>query len=46
MKELYNILAKDIASDNFTKRELIIYGVLAPLALVAFCMLADFINQL
>lgn len=46
LNELYNILSKDIASEKFTKREYIIYAIIAPLALVAACVLAEWLNTL
>ena len=46
MKELFEIMMKDILSENFTKREYVVYGIVAPLALIAVCVLAEFINSL
>jgi hypothetical protein len=46
MKELFEIMMKDILSEDFTKREYIIYGIMAPLGLIAACMLAEVINAL
>jgi hypothetical protein len=46
MKELFDILRKDIMSENFTRRELVVYGIIAPLALIAACVLAEVINAL
>ncbi len=46
MKELFEIMMKDILSDDFTKREYIIYGIMAPLGLIAACVLAEVINAL
>lgn len=39
MKELYKIFEKDIMSEKFTKRELFIYGVIAPIVLTLICWL-------
>lgn len=36
MKDLVN----DIMSENFTKREFIIYGIVMPLALMVICAIA------
>lgn len=44
MKEFVKIMAKDILKENFTKKEYVIYGVVAPLVLVAGCMLASLIE--
>lgn len=46
MKELFEIMMKDILSENFTKREYVIYGIVAPLGLLAACVLAEVINSL
>lgn len=40
MKEFINFMEADLRSENFTKRECLIYGVIAPLVFVAvigFC---------
>ena len=41
MKEFLNIMGKDILSENFTRREYVVYGIVAPLVLVLVCVLAD-----
>lgn len=43
MKELIKVFEKDIKSENFTRKEIVIYGIIAPLALVAVCGLAEVI---
>lgn len=40
MKEFFEIMGKDILSENFTRKELVVYGIVAPLALVLVCGLA------
>lgn len=45
MKEFWNIMAKDILSENFTKREYIVYGVIVPLALIILMGLAGAMDQ-
>lgn len=40
MKELLEIMEKDIMSENFTKKEYVIYGIVAPVVLVLVCGLA------
>ena len=40
MKEFLKIMGKDIMSENFTKKEYLMYGVVAPLVLVLVCGLA------
>jgi len=39
MKEFLDIMGKDILSENFTRREYVVYGIVAPLALVLVCLL-------
>ena len=46
MKELFEILSKDIMSENFTRREFIIYGIVYPLGLIAACVLAEIVSNL
>lgn len=45
MKELLEILEKDIMSENFTRKEIVIYGIIAPLALVLVCGLAECLSK-
>jgi hypothetical protein len=40
MKEFLEIMGKDIMSENFTKKEYVVYGIVAPLVLVLVCGLA------
>lgn len=40
MKEFFEIMGKDIMSDNFTRREYVIYGIVVPLVLVLVMGLA------
>ena len=40
MKEFMKIMEKDILSENFTRREYVVYGIVAPLVLVLLCGLA------
>jgi hypothetical protein len=41
MKKFMEIMGKDILSENFTRREYVVYGIVAPLVLVLVCVLAD-----
>lgn len=41
MKQLFSILAKDIQVENFSRKECVVYGVVAPAALVVICMVAS-----
>ena len=34
MKEVFNVIMNDIRGENFTKRELIKYGIIGPLVLL------------
>ena len=40
MKEFMKIMEKDILSENFTRKEYVMYGIVAPLVLVLVCGLA------
>lgn len=40
MKEFLEIMGKDILSENFTCRDYVVYGIVAPLVLVLVCGLA------
>ena len=46
MKELIEILLKDIKDENFSKREYVIYGILTPLVLVGIMALAGWLETL
>ncbi len=46
MKELIEILTKDIMDENFTKREYIVYGIVTPLVLVALMALAGWLETI
>lgn len=40
MKEFLKIMGKDIMKDNFTRKEYVVYAIVAPLVLVLVCGLA------
>lgn len=46
MKEIINILLKDIKDEHFTKSEYIVYGVLTPIVLVAIMALAGWLETM
>lgn len=46
MKEFIKIMAKDILKENFTRKEYIVYGIIAPLGLIAACMVAEWVANL
>lgn len=37
MKEFLKIMGKDIMSENFSCREYVVYGIVAPVLLVLLC---------
>lgn len=46
MKEFIEIMAKDIMSENFTKREYIVYGILTPLGMIAIIGIMGWIDAI
>ena len=46
MKELIEILLKDIKDENFSKREYIVYGILTPIVLVALMAFAGWLETM
>ena len=40
MKEFLRIMGKDVMNENFTRKEFLVYGFVAPLVLVLVCGLA------
>lgn len=46
MKELVELFEKDIMSEHFTRKEIVIYGIIAPVVLVAACLLAGLVETL
>jgi len=44
MKQLFSILQKDLQAEDFSTREMVVYGVIAPMALVAVCLVASILN--
>jgi hypothetical protein len=46
MKELIEILLKDIKDENFSKREYIVYGILTPIVLVGIMALTGWLETL
>lgn len=45
MKEFFEIMAKDIYSERFTRREFVIYGIIGPLVLFAAILLGGLIER-
>ena len=46
MKEFYNIMFEDLKQEGFTKKEVMIYGVVVPLAFIATLGIAEWIEQM
>lgn len=46
MKEFLEIMAKDIMKENFGKREYIVYGILAPLGMIAIIGIVGWIDAI
>lgn len=46
MKKLIETLEKDLQSENFTLKEIVVYGLLTPVAFLAACLVAELINSL
>lgn len=46
MKEFFEIMMRDIYSEHYTRREYVIYGVIAPLLFIAAVMVAGIIETL
>ena len=46
MKEMIEILLKDIKDENFSKREYIVYGILTSIVLVALMAIAGWLETL
>lgn len=44
MKEFFEIMEKDIHKENFTKREMVIYGIVAPLVFFAVVAMVGYFN--
>ena len=46
MKEFFEIMMRDIYSEHYTRREYVIYGVVAPMLIMAAVMVAGIIETL
>ena len=44
MKKFFEIMKKDILSEQFTNKELVVYGILAPVAVFALMCLAGWME--
>ena len=41
MREFFDIMLKDIQVENFTRKEMVVYGVVYPAVLVVVCLVAS-----
>ena len=46
MKEFFEMMEKDYMSEGFSKREWMIYGIIAPMVFVVGCVIAEAIASL
>ena len=46
MKDFFELMEKDYMSEGFSKREWVIYGIIAPVVLVIGCVIAEGIARL
>ena len=46
MEKLFEILEKDFRKENFTKKELVVYGIIVPVVLVLIMGLAGWLESL
>lgn len=46
MKEFFNIMFEDMKQEGFTKKEIVIYGVVVPVAFIAALGIAGWIEQM
>jgi hypothetical protein len=46
MKEFFEMMEKDYLTEGFSRKEWVIYGIIAPVVLVIGCVIADGIARL
>lgn len=46
MKEFINIMMKDYQKENFTKKDYVIYGIIAPVVLILILCISNIIEKL
>ncbi len=44
MRDLFNIFSKDIKDEDFTLRECVIYGIVAPMILIILAILSSLLQ--
>ena len=45
MKEFLKMMEKDYMSEGFSRKEWVIYGIIAPVVLVIGCVIAEWISS-
>lgn len=45
MKEFLKIMGMDILSENFSRKQMVVYGIVAPLVLISIMAIAGWMNQ-
>lgn len=46
MKEFMDIMEKDIQSENFTKKEIIVFGIIVPALLIAILGIIGWLDSI
>ena len=46
MKDFFEVMEKDIQKESFSKKEIIVYGILVPLVLIALMGIAGWLETL
>lgn len=46
MEKLFRIMEKDFRKEDFTKKEMVVYGIVVPLTLVVIMALAGWLESL
>jgi hypothetical protein len=46
MKEFFEMMEKDYLSEGFSRKEWVIYGIIAPVVLVIGCVIGELITKI
>lgn len=46
MKDFFEVMEKDIQKESFSRKEIIVYGILVPLVLIAIMGIAGWLETL
>ena len=46
MKEFLKIMGMDILSENFTRKQMVVYGLIVPVLFIALMAIAGWMDQL